>query len=97
MPTATKRQLVMRIWERVGGSQKRVHSIVQAFMDEVMDELGEGTRIVLRDFATFWTVRKPPRRARNPSTREQVQVRERTVIMFRPGRRMHKKAQQVKE
>ena len=95
--TFTKRELMLRIWENVGGSQQVVKRTVQAFMDEIIDELARGNRVEFRDFGTFRAVRKPPRRARNPRTGQQVQVAARTKIVFKAGRRMKKKAQAVKE
>ena len=95
--TFTKRELMLRVWEHVGGSQQVVKHTVQAFMDEIIDELARGNRVEFRDFGTFRAVRKPPRRARNPRTGKQVQVAARTKIVFKTGRRMKKKAQAVKE
>ena len=97
MATLSKRELILRIWGQVGGTQEHVHQIVQSFMDEIIDELGEGNRVELRNLAAFRPVRKPPRMARNPRTGERVQVQARTVVMFKPGRKMLKEAQQVKE
>ena len=93
---ATKRDMIFRIWKQVGGKQKLTQKIIQSFMDEIIDELSKGNRVEFRDFGTFRAVRKPSRMARNPRTGERVHVAPRTVIMFKAGRKMKKKAQAVK-
>ena len=92
----TKREIIQRIWKRLGGKQKMTQRIIQRFMDEIIDELAKGNRVEFRDFGTFRPVRKPSRMARNPLSGARVQVPPRTVVMFKAGRKMKKKAQAVK-
>ena len=94
--TFTKRELIQRIWKDVGGQRQYVSRVVQSFIDEVIDDLARGKRIEFRDFGTFKAERLPSRRARNPRTGERVHVPDRTVIRFRAGRRMTKRAQAFK-
>ena len=51
-----------------------------------MAALVAGERIELRDFGVFSVVRRKARLARNPKTGDAVQVPEKSVVKFKPGR-----------
>ena len=56
-----------------------------------IDELGRGNRIEFREFGIFELKRRKPRTARNPKTGDSVQVPEKTVVSFKPGKVMKAK------
>jgi len=65
-----------------------VRDIVQAFLDECIEELQRGNRLEFRDFGVFETVSRAARKARNPKTGEVVQVPPKVVVDFKMGKRM---------
>lgn len=88
MSTITKKELVERIAQSTGQKRNVVKRVVQEFLNEVVDEIGEGNRLEFRDFGVFEVCERAPRNARNPKTREPVPVPAKRAVKFKPGRRM---------
>ena len=66
MHTVTKKELVDRIAEKTDTKRVLVKEVVQAFLDEVINELGTGNRLEFRDFGVFETKERAARVAQNP-------------------------------
>ena len=88
MATITKRDLVQRIAGRVRQSTAATSDVVQAFLDEVIDELTKGNRLEFREFGVFEVKARAARIARNPQNGEAVQIAAKTVVRFKAGRKM---------
>ena len=93
MQTITKRELVQRVAEKTGVQQINAKEVIQAFLDEIINELAKGNRLEFRDFGVFEPKNKASRVARNPRTGEKVEVPEKTTVKFKVGRLMKKKIQ----
>ena len=92
MPGAvTKRDLVKSIAGKIGMKQGDVQTVVQAFLDGIIDNMADSNRIELRDFGVFEARKRKSRIARNPRTGDSVVVPDRTVPHFKPGRLMRQK------
>ena len=92
--TTTKKELVARIAGLTGNKQVVVKKIIQAFLDQIIDELGKGNRLEFRDFGVFETKRRAPRMAQNPKTLEKVRVPAKRSVKFKAGRLMKRKFQE---
>ena len=86
--TMTKRELVMRVANELGMTQSDVSKIVEGMFETISQTLASGERWELRDFGVFEVKTRASRLGRNPRTGEQVPVPERTVVTFRPGKKM---------
>jgi len=86
--TIVKRVLADRIAERFEIGQALTLQIIQALLDEIINELASGNRLEFRDFGVFETVERKPRTALNPKTLEKVSVERKVVAKFKPGRLM---------
>ena len=86
--TMTKRELVIRVANKLGMTQSEVAKIVEGVFDTISDTLAEGSRWELRDFGVFEVKSRASRLGRNPRTGAQVPVPERRVVAFRPGKKM---------
>ena len=86
--TITKRALAEGVASKVHKHSGETLHVVQAVLDEIVEQLAEGNRLELRDFGVFELVSRKPRTALNPKTLEKVAVQERVVVKFKPGRRM---------
>lgn len=86
--TMTKRELVIRVANKLGMTQSDVSRIVEGIFDTLSSTLAEGERWELRDFGVFEVKTRASRMGRNPRTGEQVPVPERKVVTFRPGKKM---------
>jgi integration host factor subunit beta len=88
MKTITKKDLVDRIAEQSGVKRVIVKRIVQRFLDEIIDELGQGNRLEFRDFGVFEIRARAARVAQNPKTMEKVRVPSKRSVKFKVGRLM---------
>jgi len=88
MATVTKKELIDRIAERTQAKRVTVKCIVQAFLDEITNELCQDNRLEFRDFGVFETRIRAARMAQNPKTLEQVEVPAKRTVKFKMGRLM---------
>lgn len=88
MATVSKKEIVKTVSERHGLTTTQTAQIVQVFMNQIIDELARGNRIEFREFGIFELKRRRPRTARNPKTGDSVEVPEKTVVSFKPGKVM---------
>lgn len=87
----TKRELVKRIAKMTNNKQEVTKEIIQAFLDQIIEELAAGHRLEFREFGVFDIVHKKPRVARNPRTGETVHVPAKRMVHFKVGRLMKKR------
>lgn len=88
MATVTKKELVDRIADETGTKRVVVKKIVQNFLDEVIEELGQNNRLEFRDFGVFETKQRAARTAQNPKTLQRVDVPPKRTVKFKVGRLM---------
>lgn len=88
MKTITKKELIDRIADRTGNKRVEVKRVIQHFLDEIIDELGNGNRLEFRDFGVFESKVRAARVAQNPKTLERVEVPEKRTVKFKVGRVM---------
>jgi len=93
--TVTKRQLYERVAKQAGCTQVLAKQIIQAFLDEVTNEIAKGNRMEFRNFGVLDTRLQPPRRARNPRTDEIVHVPAKAVVSFKVGKNLNDRAQEA--
>jgi integration host factor subunit beta len=65
-----------------------VERAVDTFFDEVAEILAAGGRVELRGFGAFSTRQRDARKGRNPRTGDTVDVPEKRVPYFKPGKEM---------
>ena len=94
MHTVTKKELVDRIADKLERKRVVVKETVQAFLDEVINELGRGNRLEFRDFGVFETRERAARVAQNPKTLQRVHVPPKRAVKFKMGRLMKVKLQE---
>lgn len=92
----TKRDLVIRISNQTGLTQREVMDVVQLTLDTVVNELAAGRGVEFRNFGVFELKTRKPRIGRNPNRpTNTVQIPERVVVKFKPGRVMSKKVSRL--
>lgn len=94
MHTVTKKEMVDRIAEQTKAKRVLVKEILQCFLDEVINELGQGNRLEFRDFGVFETKERAARVAQNPKTLQRVHVPPKRTVKFKVGRLMKQKLQE---
>lgn len=93
----TKKEIVKTISESIGMTQLKTKEIVQKTFDAIVDTLVEDGRIELRNFGVFEVKKRAARKARNPRTGERVNVPQKFVVTFKPGKEMEEKVRQLEE
>lgn len=91
----TKKEIVKTISDRIGLTQLKTKEIVQQTFDAIVDTLVEERRIELRNFGVFEVKKRAARKARNPRTGERVDVAEKYVVTFKPGKEMEEKVRML--
>lgn len=99
MTKKTKKEIVKTISNEIGLTQLKTKEIVQKTFDAIVDILVQEGRIELRKFGVFQVKKRAARKARNPRTGEKVEVAEKYVVTFKPGKEMEErvKALEAKE
>jgi nucleoid DNA-binding protein len=94
-PVVTKKDIVKAISEQIGMTQLKTKEIVQKTFDAIIDTLVREERIELRNFGVFEVKKRAARKARNPRTGERVDVAEKYVVTFKPGKEMEERVKQL--
>jgi nucleoid DNA-binding protein len=93
----TKKEIVKAISDEIGLTQLKTKEIVQKTFDAIVRTLVEDGRIELRNFGVFEVKKRAARKARNPRTGERVDVAEKFVVTFKPGKEMEERVRQLEE
>ena len=93
MLTITKKEMVDRIADITNSKRVVVKEILQAFLDDIISELGRGNRLEFRDFGVFECKQRAARVAQNPKTLQRVHVPPKRTVKFKVGRLMKQKLQ----
>ena len=67
-------------------TQLKTKDIVQNVLDCIVKTLVEEGRVELRNFGVFEVRKRAARKARNPKTGDEVQVKEKHVVAFKSGK-----------
>ena len=67
---------------------------VKTILDAIGDTLVRGQRVEIRGFGSFSVNRRPPRLGRNPRSGEAVQIPEKRVPHFKPGKALRETVDQ---
>ncbi|MDR2117107.1 MAG: integration host factor subunit beta [Planctomycetaceae bacterium] len=87
----TKKEIVRSISDKLGLTQLKTKEIVQKTFDAIIEAIVEEKRVELRNFGVFEVKYRRARKARNPKTGEEVFVKEKCVVTFKPGKVMEDK------
>lgn len=93
----TKKEIVKAISEQIGLTQLQTKEIVQRTFDAIVETLVEDRRIELRNFGVFEVKKRAARKARNPRTGDPVDVAEKFVVTFKPGKEMEDRVRKLEE
>ncbi len=91
----TKKEIVKTISDETGLNQQQIKMIVQKTFDAIVTTLVEEGRIELRNFGVFQVRPRAARKARNPRTGRQVEVPEKFVVTFKPGKTMEQQVNSI--
>jgi integration host factor subunit alpha len=81
----TKADLVERIHACSGISKKESFDILEAVFSILKDTLESGEKIKVAGFGNFEVKQKNDRRGRNPQTGEEITIKARCILTFKPS------------
>lgn len=88
----TKSELINRLAERYPQLvAKDAEFAVKTILDAMAKTLADGNRIEIRGFGSFALSHRPPRVGRNPKSGERVQVPQKRVPHFKPGKELRER------
>ncbi len=82
----TRARLAAEVAASSGVSRRDADRIVETVFAAMGEALRSGEEVEIRGFGSFRLRTRRAHRARNPRTGESVEVRERSIPFFRPGR-----------
>lgn len=90
--TVTRSELIERIADARQDIQVRdVELAVKMLVEHMAQTVTGGDRIEIRGFGSFELHYRPPRKARNPKTGEQVDLGGKYAVHFKPGKELREK------
>lgn len=88
----TKSELIARLAGRFPQlAAKDADLAVKMMLDAMTEALARGDRIEIRGFGSFALNYRPPRKGRNPKSGEAVDVPEKYVPHFKPGKELRER------
>jgi integration host factor subunit alpha len=83
----TKADIARVVYERHGGiSSREAARLVEVIFETMKRQLGEGDKVQISGFGTFLVRQKRERRGRNPQTGEEMLIKPRASVVFRPSK-----------
>jgi len=81
----TKIDIVEKVCEKVGYSNKEVARIVETVFDIIKETLQREDKIMVSGFGNFVIRNKRARRGRDPQTGGDIEITPRRVLTFKPS------------
>lgn len=70
--------------------KREVERTLEKILQFFSSNLSKGNRIEIRDFGSFSTRLRKSRIGRNPSTGEKIQIKDKLLVHFTPGKKLKK-------
>ena len=83
-----KAELITSVAEKSGLTKKDVEVMLKAFVESVEEALEKGEKVQLVGFGTFETRKRAARVGRNPRTKEEINIPESIVPVFKAGKEL---------
>jgi len=83
--TLTRVDLAEAVYRRVGLSRTESAELVETVIDAIRDAVADGESVKLSSFGSFIVRDKKERIGRNPKTGEEVPIKPRRVMVFKPS------------
>ena len=80
-----KIDIVDKICEKVGFSNKEMAKIVEIFFDIIKETLQHEDKILVSGFGNFVIRNKRTRRGRNPQTGGDIEITPKRILRFKPS------------
>ena len=82
----TKKDLVNQVYMQIGFSKQISESLIDDFLLMIITNLINEKKLKISNFGTFHIRKKKSRIGRNPKTKEEKNISERNVVLFKPSK-----------
>ena len=82
----TKKDLVNLIYMQIGFSKQITENLVEEFFSIIVSNLRKKKSVKISKFGTFLIRSKSSRIGRNQKTKEEKEISERDVVLFKPSK-----------
>jgi integration host factor subunit alpha len=89
--TLVKENLIQSLYDQAGLSKQQSKALVDNVFELIKKSLESSDDVLISGFGKFSVRSKAPRRGRNPSTREDLTLDARRVVMFKWSRLLRDK------
>ena len=86
--TLTRMDLSEAVFREVGLSRNESAQLVESVLAHMSDALVANQTVKISSFGTFSVREKAARVGRNPKTGEEIPIKARRVVTFRPGQKL---------
>ncbi|MDT0594163.1 integration host factor subunit alpha [Glaciecola petra] len=91
----TKADMAEHLFEKLGLNKKEAKDLVELFFEEIKACLEAGEQVKLSGFGNFDLRTKNERPGRNPKTGEDIPIKARRVVTFRPGQKLKSRVENI--
>lgn len=81
-----KADLVRAMSSKTGSTYRTTEAMLKAFTDIITDAVANGEKVSLVGFGSFHSITRKEREGRNPATNQKIQIPEKKVPKFTPGK-----------
>ncbi|AVJ56028.1 integration host factor subunit alpha [Idiomarina sp. OT37-5b] len=92
----TKAELAEMLFEKHGINKQDAKTLVEDFFEEIRAVLETGEQVKLSGFGNFELRTKNQRPGRNPKTGEDIPIKARRVVTFKPGQKFKSRVENAK-
>ena len=89
----TKATMAEMLFDELGLNKREAKEFVDHFFEEVRTALEAGHDVKLSGFGNFVLRNKSERPGRNPKTGEEIPIKARRVVTFRPGQKLKQRVE----
>jgi len=91
----TKADMAEHLFDKLGLNKKDAKDLVELFFEEIKSCLEAGEQVKLSGFGNFDLRTKSERPGRNPKTGEDIPIKARRVVTFRPGQKLKSRVENI--
>jgi integration host factor subunit alpha len=88
MGSLTKADIADMLYEELGLNKRESKEIVECFFEEIRTALENNEQVKISGFGNFDLRNKNTRPGRNPKTGEEIPIKARRVVTFKPGQKL---------
>jgi DNA-binding protein HU-beta len=83
-----KTELINNVAEAAGLTKIEAEKVVKSALDSIAKTLANNESVTLIGFGSFSVSTRAARTGRNPQTGKEIQIAEKKVVKFRPGKKL---------